>query len=347
MKESQKAEEFVPDPSLSGRMYNSNFVRNSLGHKKPENPDGSLSSRDRNLISARSSNLKRMDFGVEEESDSGSGSQSENPTTSPFKQYKIDAPGLDDSVHYEDQLDILNTSGLEKQWEQWKGHVNYQLEDEKVDKQQMKECYDEFFQGDENVVESAANDEDDEDEEPEDQEEKKNVLMDSISLRMDLYNSYVKDFEQCMEKLRQMIDDPSMQKILHKDDPVEFLHAQQYIKSMEQEIEAMNVVQTEVGCEEVRSAKEQYLRHNIEFYQISMDLKKAQEQYQEQVVVSLSTQRETDIQVETEMDDLERSSNELMTQRASLHDEQHESYSAEDIPNDIKVNSQSKSSKVI
>lgn len=44
-----------------------------------------------------------------------------------------------------------------------------------------------------------------------------------------------------------------------------------------------------------------------------MDLKKAQTDFAQQAVVSLSTQSDTDAQVMTDMDDLERSSNQLMT----------------------------------
>lgn len=44
-----------------------------------------------------------------------------------------------------------------------------------------------------------------------------------------------------------------------------------------------------------------------------MDLKKAKADFAQQAVVSLSTQSDTEAQVMTDMDDLERSSNQLMT----------------------------------
>ena len=47
---------------------------------------------------------------------------------------------------------------------------------------------------------------------------------------MDLYNSYAKDFEQCMSQLREMIDHPTVQKSITKENPYEFSQAQNYLK---------------------------------------------------------------------------------------------------------------------
>ena len=41
-------------------------------------------------------------------------------------------------------------------------------------------------------------------------------------MSMDLYNSYAKDFEQCMSQLREMLDDSGSSKTIAKENPYEF-----------------------------------------------------------------------------------------------------------------------------
>lgn len=67
---------------------------------------------------------------------------------------------------------------------------------------------------------------------------------------MDLFNSYVKDFEFCMDRLHDIIDNPHTDKSMGKEDPVELSHAENYLKQMEAEIEQMNVVENQIGSNE-------------------------------------------------------------------------------------------------
>ena len=42
-------------------------------------------------------------------------------------------------------FDLPNSTGLQKQWEQWKGQVGYSFKDEEFEQLQMKLGYGEFF----------------------------------------------------------------------------------------------------------------------------------------------------------------------------------------------------------
>ena len=55
----------------------------------------------------------------------------------------------------------------------------------------------------------------------------------------DLLNSYEKDFIECMNQLRDILDDPSQTKNISIQNPYEYEQAQNYLKQME--IESMNL----------------------------------------------------------------------------------------------------------
>ena len=55
----------------------------------------------------------------------------------------------------------------------------------------------------------------------------------------DLLNSYEKDFIECMNQLRDILDDPSQTKNISNQNPYEYEQAQNYLKQME--IESMNL----------------------------------------------------------------------------------------------------------
>ena len=55
----------------------------------------------------------------------------------------------------------------------------------------------------------------------------------------DLLNSYEKDFIECMNQLRDILDDPSQIKNISSQNPYEYEQAQNYLKQME--IESMNL----------------------------------------------------------------------------------------------------------
>lgn len=116
----------------------------------------------------------------------------------------------------------------------------------------MKECYGDYFNGNNEIVQSVIdqNESKDDIENQNSDKDNKNVLMDTVSLRMDLFNSYVKDFEYCMDRLRDIIDNPHTDKSMGKEDPVELSHAENYLKQMEAEIEQMNVVENQIGSNE-------------------------------------------------------------------------------------------------
>lgn len=61
----------------------------------------------------------------------------------------------------------------------------------------------------------------------------------------------------------------------------------------------------------------------------------------------MSTQVETEVEgkVETEMDDMERSSNQLMTQRGALEDQQSEICGFEDLENDLEMSRKRQTTK--
>ena len=70
----------------------------------------------------------------------------------PAKKYQIKAPDIND-----DSFDIPASTGLEKQWESWKGQVNYQFKDEQFEKLQMELGYGDFFMDDEMDSEERKN----------------------------------------------------------------------------------------------------------------------------------------------------------------------------------------------
>ena len=90
---------------------------------------------------------------------------------------------------------------------------------------------------------------------------------------MDLYNSYVKDFEQCMSQLREIIDHPTQQKSITKENPYEFSQAQNYLKQME--IEQMNILEMDDNSAEAKTAKTSFQRHKKAYEKIRKDLRKA------------------------------------------------------------------------
>lgn len=103
---------------------------------------------------------------------------------------------------------------------------------------------------------------------------------------------------------------------------------------------AANDENDEKSNSEAKVAKASFQRHKRAFEKIRRELRKAQEDYEQQCV-SFSTKEET------EMEDLEqRTSNQLMRQRAALEDAKHVGYAVDDLANDIKVNLKSQSAKM-
>ena len=159
--------------------------------------------------------------------------------------------------------------------------MNHQFQEEKVDKNQMKECYDDYFKENNEDIQGIDQNESKDDIENQHSElESKKVMMDTVSLRMDLFNSYIKDFEYCMDRLRDIIESPHTDKSLGKEDPIELSHAENYLKQMEAEIEQMNAIENQIGSDDAKSAKDKLNRFKIELYQITMDFKKAKTDYE-------------------------------------------------------------------
>lgn len=89
----------------------------------------------------------------------------------------------------------------------------------------------------------------------------------------DLYQSYARDFEQCITQLREMLDNPSATKRVQKENPYEFSQAQNYLKQME--IEQMNILENDETSNESREVKTSFQKHKKTFDKIRKEIRKA------------------------------------------------------------------------
>ena len=76
-----------------------------------------------------------------------------------------------------------------------------------------------------------------------------------------------------MSQLREMIDHPTSQKSISKENPYEYSQAQNYLKQME--IEQMNILENDENSSEAKTAKTSFQRNKKAFEKIRKDLRKA------------------------------------------------------------------------